>query len=169
LFKLNQEDQMKNLLLAILITMSSSIAAQDLHYTLNCVGFDNNSNRIDISHDEDSLKNTVNIDGKLIKIIGKTKNGLGIVTENFINAYGDTVYVALVPFDYERINMYQIYTTSGDIGGQSDRLNYQVLLFGSLEDGHGYRGSYITSRIFEPLNQYRSEFMMKFSSKPFYR
>lgn len=63
LFKLNQEDQMKNLLLAILITMSSSIAAQDLHYTLNCIGFDNNSNRIHITHDEDSLKNTVNIDG----------------------------------------------------------------------------------------------------------
>lgn len=160
---------MKNLLLAILITMSSSIAAQDSHYTLNCVGFDNNSNRIDISHDEDSLKNTVNINGKIIKIIGKTKNGLGIVTENFINSYGDTVYVALVPFDHERINMYQIYTTSEYTGGHSDRLHYQVFLFGHLEDGHGYGGPYIASRIFQPLGPYRSEFMMKFSSKPFYR
>lgn len=106
---------------------------------------------------------------EIIKIIGKTKNGLGIVTENFINAYGDTVYDVLMPLDYNQLNVYQIYTTPGDVWGGADRLNYQVLLSGSLEDGHGYKGSYIASRIFELLEPYRSEFMMKFSSKPFYR
>ena len=152
--------------------MSSSIAAQDAPpYTLNCTGQDNHGNIIHISHDEShgSLKNTVTIDGQIIKIIGKTKNGLGIVTENFINAYGDTVYDALVPLDYNQLNVYQIYTIEGT-EGLGDHLNYQALLYGSIEDGHGYKGSYVYSEIFAPISKYvANDFQMKFSFKPFYR
>ncbi len=93
---------MKKLLLTICLLIStSSIMA----YTVKCTGTDSAGYSIYFIGDSNSL--TVNINGDILSIVGKTRNNQGVVTQQFINVFGTLVYDSIVPINNNSLTLYQ--------------------------------------------------------------
>lgn len=100
---------MKNIVLTILllITCSSAIAtqAESTASYMKCNGVDGAGNSVYlISYPNSSI---VNINGDMLNIVGKTRNGLGVYTQNFVNILGVLVYDSLVPVNNNILGIYQ--------------------------------------------------------------
>jgi len=52
-------------------------------------------------------ESVVNINGDVLRIVGKTRDGQGVVTENFRTTNGYLVYDSLVPTSNTTLNIYQ--------------------------------------------------------------
>ena len=50
---------------------------------------------------------TVNINGDMLNIVGTTRNGQGVVTQNFLSVYGILVYDSIVPVNSNSLTIYQ--------------------------------------------------------------
>lgn len=90
---------------AILFIISTSSFALNHWSTLTCNGFDTAGNSVYLVAQSDSPY--VNINGDILRIVGKTRNGLGVVTEDFIGVNGVLMYDSIVPTSYRAISIYQ--------------------------------------------------------------
>ena len=100
---------MKNIVLTILLLIgaSSAIAAKSASSAtyLKCNGIDGAGNSVYlITYPNSSV---VNINGDLLNIVGKTRNGQGVVTQHFLSVYGVLVYDSLVPVNDNILGIYQ--------------------------------------------------------------
>lgn len=73
--------------------------------TLRCTGLDGKGNHVRLVANEDS--DYVIINGYSYKLVGYTRDGRGVVTENFINVSGKLVYDSIVPQGYMTLGIYQ--------------------------------------------------------------
>lgn len=83
-------------------TTSSS---KSINTFIRCDGIDNAGNSVYAFIYPDS--DIVNINGDRLNIVGQTRNGQGVVTQNFINTYGTLVYDSLVPVTQMSLSIYQ--------------------------------------------------------------
>ena len=97
---------MKILPLAILllITTTPALALNNWTY-MACSGADTYGYPVNLTAYSDSLLVTIN--GDRLRIVGKTINGQGIVTENFVSVSGMVVYDSIVPYSNTNLNIYQ--------------------------------------------------------------
>lgn len=98
---------MKNLILSVLLLIvgTSALAANTSAVYMKCNGVDTAGKRVYlISYPYSS---TVNINGDILNIVGTTRNGKGVVTEDFVNVFGVLVYDSLVPINDYLLNIYQ--------------------------------------------------------------
>jgi len=95
---------MKKSLLAVCILAFSSYAMATGSY-MKCTGVDSAGNSVYLTADSNS--SIVNINGDALQIVGKTRNGQGVVTQKFISVYGTLVYDSLVPVTNTNLNIYQ--------------------------------------------------------------
>ena len=54
-----------------------------------------------------SNSSVVNINGDMLSIVGKSNNGQGVVTQNFLSVFGVLVYDSLVPVNNTTLTIYQ--------------------------------------------------------------
>ena len=72
---------------------------------VKCSGTDTAGNSVYlITYPNSSI---VNINGDMLSVVGKTNNGQGVVTQNFLSVYGVLVYDALVPINNNSLTIYQ--------------------------------------------------------------
>jgi hypothetical protein len=97
---------MKNLILStlFLITSTTTMAASNASY-MKCTGTDTAGQSVYLITYPNS--STVNINGDMLNIVGKTRNGQGVVTQNFLSVYGVLVYDSLVPVNNNSLTIYQ--------------------------------------------------------------
>ncbi len=97
---------MKGLLLSIvlLLTGGSAIAANTASY-MRCNGTDTTGQSMYLIVYPNSTD--VNINGDVLSIAGPTRNGAGVVTQNFISVYGVLVYDSIIPVNYNTLTIYQ--------------------------------------------------------------
>jgi hypothetical protein len=97
---------MKRLLLTVFLFMlsASAMALNNWSY-MSCNGTDTTGKNIYLTAYSDS--STVNINGNSLKVVGKTRNGQGVVTESFIATNGVVVYDSIVPTSNTNLSLYQ--------------------------------------------------------------
>jgi hypothetical protein len=72
---------------------------------MRCQGIDSAGNNVYLIANLDS--SVVNINGDILRVIGKTRNGQGVVTEKFLNVFGVFVYDSIVPVSSNGLTIYQ--------------------------------------------------------------
>jgi hypothetical protein len=85
---------MKKILLSMLVICSFSLNAAPPSL-MQCNGFDNLGYRINLT--ADIKADIINVNGKILRVVGKTWDGQGVFTENYINSMGVFVYLSLIP------------------------------------------------------------------------
>lgn len=96
---------MKKLLIATLLFTSISTMAANTASYMKCNGTDTAGQSVYlITYPNSSI---VNINGDMLNIVGKTRNGQGVVTQNFLSVYGVLVYDSLVPVNNNSLTLYQ--------------------------------------------------------------
>lgn len=95
----------KSILVILLLLISAPALALNKWNYMVCTGADNAGFPVTLTAYSDS--DTVTINGDNLRIVGKTLNGQGVVTENFITTTGVLVYDSLVPFSNTALNAYQ--------------------------------------------------------------
>jgi hypothetical protein len=88
----------------LLISTSSAFAINNWNY-MACYGADTRGNPVSLTVYSDSPIVTIN--GDRLMIVGKTVNGKGLVTENFIAVNGMAVYDSIVPYSATNLNIFQ--------------------------------------------------------------
>lgn len=97
---------MKKILLSALIALASTSALAKAQWTyIVCNGYDSAGKPASLTAYSDS--NYVTINGDLLKITGKTRDGRGVVTEEFTTTSGKRVYDSIVPYSNTGLNLYQ--------------------------------------------------------------
>lgn len=86
-------------------TTFDSSSALNTWSNMSCTGYDTTGGYVYLT--ASSSSSYVNINGDNFLIVGKTKNGQGVVTEKFINARGFLVYDSIVPTSNTSLNLYQ--------------------------------------------------------------
>lgn len=105
---------MKKILLAIGLLIASGYS---MAMTVRCNGVDGFGNSIYLIMD--SNLPTVNINGDILRVVGKTRNNQGVMTEQFINVYGTYVYDSLVPVNLTMLSIYQFNAVTQSLLGQA--------------------------------------------------
>jgi len=84
---------MKHFLLTclLLITASSAMASG----TVRCTGADRTGKSVTLTMYENVP--TVNINGDMLNVVGPTRDGQGVVTQNFVTTTGAVVYDSIWP------------------------------------------------------------------------
>ena len=72
---------------------------------MKCNGTDTAGNSVYLISYQNS--STVNINGDILNIVGPTRNGQGVVTQNFLSVYGVLVYDSIVPVNNTNLTIYQ--------------------------------------------------------------
>lgn len=94
---------MKKIFLIMLLLIIGGSAIAGGH--IKCNGSDTAGNSIYLIAYENAT--TVNINGDILNIIGKTNNGQGVVTQNFLSVAGILVYNSIVPINNSSLTIYQ--------------------------------------------------------------
>ena len=88
-----------------LFLCSAIFSCHSYAQTAYCNGYDATGYAIYFIGSSDS--NTVNINGDILRVVGKTRDGTGVVTETFIATNGVLVYDSLVPVTSNTLSIYQ--------------------------------------------------------------
>lgn len=97
---------MKNLLItALLFIASASAMAVNSASYMRCSGTDTAGHSVYLITYPNSP--IININGDMLKIVGPTRNGQGVVTQDFISVYGMLVYDAIIPVTNNSLTIYQ--------------------------------------------------------------
>lgn len=97
---------MKILQLAFLLLITSTpVSALNNWSYMSCRGADTLGNPVTLTANSDSSYVTIN--GDSLRIVGKTANGQGVVTENFIAVNGMVIYDSIVPYSNTNLYIYQ--------------------------------------------------------------
>ena len=97
---------MSKLVLAVmLLTVSFSAMAFNNWSSMSCRGIDSAGRSVYLSARSDS--DFVTINGDNLRIVGKTVNGRGVVTERFVSVVGTFVYDSIVPVTNTSLTIYQ--------------------------------------------------------------
>lgn len=89
----------------MLFLISTPLVALNNWSYMSCDGRDTTGQYIYLFAYSDSA--TVNINGSILQIVGRTRNGEGVVTETFIATSGVVVYDSIVPTSNNTLNIYQ--------------------------------------------------------------
>jgi hypothetical protein len=95
----------KFLYVILLSIISLSANALNSWSVMSCSGADTAGKSVYLTASSDS--STVTINGDVLRIMGKTRNNLGVYTESFIATSGIVVYDSLVPITNTSIGIYQ--------------------------------------------------------------
>lgn len=108
---------MKNLILSailFLVGVSTTVNAASYMY---CNGTDTAGQNVYlIAYSNSSV---VNINGDILSIVGLTRNGQGVVTENFISVSGVLVYDSIVPINDDSLTIYQFNAVTNKLLAQA--------------------------------------------------
>lgn len=97
---------MQKILVTILLSIVSATAiAANNWSSMTCTGVDGAGKTITLTAQSDSPSITLN--GLSLRILGKTKNGLGLFTENYVTVLGTIVYISLMPTSNTTLDIYQ--------------------------------------------------------------
>jgi len=89
----------------VLLMISSPVMALNTTSAVECNGADTTGQHIYFAASSGS--SIVNINGSFLRVVGKTRDGKGVVTENFITVNGTLVYDSIVPISSNSLNIYQ--------------------------------------------------------------
>lgn len=96
---------MKKIIIFFLATYCSAAIAANKWDHVICKGTDTTGRAVTFAAYYGST--IVNINGDNLRIVGKTRDNSGVVTENFISTSGTLVYDSIVPVTDYSINIYQ--------------------------------------------------------------
>lgn len=110
---------MKMLPLAILllITSTPALALNNWNY-MSCNGSDGLGYPVSLTTYSNSSLVTIN--GDRLQIVGKTVNGQGLVTQNFITVNGTLVYDSIVPYSNTNLNIFQFNAVTQKLLARAD-------------------------------------------------
>lgn len=85
---------MKKIIYIFLLSLPFNLCQASI---LQCVGMESG---VTVNLISDSDSGTLNINGNILKVVGVTRNGRGVTTEDYINRNGMVVYFSLSTDDY---------------------------------------------------------------------